>query len=115
MSIAIASGDSVPLSGIGIIATPSLSLSDVYYIPSLASVGKIFYSEYNVYFSPSEFFVQNHTYQKVIEIGRREGGLYILNQFKKSIIAASSVDFSSFRLYSSSPPFYLWHSHLGLV
>jgi len=58
MSIATANGDSVSLSSIGIIVTPSLSLSDVYYIPSLAmnlvSVKKIYYFGYNVYFSPSE-------------------------------------------------------------
>jgi len=35
MSIAIANGVSVPLQGIGTIATPSLSLSNVYYILGL--------------------------------------------------------------------------------
>jgi len=45
ISIATANGDLVPLFDISIIATPYLSLSDVYYIPSLAMnltyVGKI--------------------------------------------------------------------------
>ena len=61
MSIAIANGDSVPLYGIGTITIPSLSLSDIYYIPgltlNLASIGKICDSGYNVCFSPSECFV----------------------------------------------------------
>jgi len=116
MSIATANGHSIPLSGIGTIATPSLSLFDVYYISvlsmNLAFVRQIFYSRYDDCFSPSKCFVQDHTSQKVIEIGRRQGGLYVLNQFKESIVAASSVDLSSFRL-SSSSPFYLWHSRLG--
>jgi len=57
MSIATTNGESIPLFVIGTIATPSLSLSDVYYIPGLAmnvvSIGKICDSEYNVYFNPS--------------------------------------------------------------
>ena len=65
MSIAIVNGDYVPLSGIGTIFKPSLSLFDIYYIPglamNLASIGKICDSGYNVYFSPSKFFVQDHT------------------------------------------------------
>jgi len=43
--------------------------------------------------------------QKVIKIGRRQGGLYVLNQFKESIVAPCSVDLSSFCLSSSSSAF----------
>jgi len=57
---------------------------------------------YNVYFTPAECFVHDRTSKKVIEIGRRQGGLYILNQFKELIIATSSVNLSSFSLSSSS-------------
>jgi len=110
MSIATANNDSVPLSGIGTMATPSLSLSDVYCVPGLAMnlafVRNIYDSGYNVCFYPSVYFVQDRTSQKVIEIGRRLGGLYVLNQFRESIVPASSIDLSLFRL-SFSSPFYL--------
>jgi hypothetical protein len=48
-------------------------------------------------------------------MGRRKKGLYILNELKVlvTIVAATSVDLSSFRLSFSS--FYLWHSRLGYV
>jgi len=63
MSIAIANGDSVPLSSIDTITTPSLSLFDVYYIDglvvNLTYVGKICHFGYNVCFSPSECFVED--------------------------------------------------------
>jgi len=108
-----ANSDSVPLSSIGTIVTPSLSLYDVYYIPSLAMnlvfVGKCCDSGYNVYLSSSERFVQDRTSQKVIKIGCKQGELYVLNQFKESIVATSSVDLSSFN-FTSSSPFYLWYS-----
>jgi len=75
MLIRTANGHLVPLSSIGPIVTPSLSLSDVYYIPgsamNLVSIGKICDSGYNVYFSSSKCFVQDCTSQKVIEIGHR--------------------------------------------
>jgi len=109
---------------IGNIVTPSWSLSDVYYIHGLAmdltSVGKICDFGYNVYFTPSECFVQDRTTQKVIEIGRRQGELYVLNQFKESIVAASSVHLSLFHLSSSSssPCVYgilVWDMFLHLV
>jgi len=65
MPIATVNGGSVPLYGIGTIATPSLFLFDVYCIPGfvvvLASVGKIRDSGYNVYFTPSEYFVKDCT------------------------------------------------------
>jgi len=112
MSIATTNGDSVPLSGIGTIVTPSLSLYDVYYIHSLAmnlaSAGKICDSSYNVYFSPSDSL-------KVIGIGYTKGGLFVLNQFKELIVATSSKDLSSFLMFSSSSAFYLWHSRLGHI
>jgi len=75
MSITTINGDSVTLSGIGTIVTPSLSLFNVYYVPGLAMnhafVGKIYDSRYNVCFSPCACFVQDRTSQKVIEIGCR--------------------------------------------
>jgi len=51
-----------------------LSLFDVYYIHGLAMnlayVAKICEYGYNVYFSLFEYFIQDRTSHKVIEIGR---------------------------------------------
>jgi len=85
MSIAIANSKLVPLSGIGVIVTPFLSLFDVYYIFDFAmnhaSIEKICDLGYNVYFTSSECFIQDRTSQKTIEISRRRSGLYVFNQF----------------------------------
>jgi len=66
MLIATANGESVPLSGIGTIATPSLSLYDVYYIAGLAMnlafVGKICEFGYNVYFTSFKCFVHDQSH-----------------------------------------------------
>jgi len=65
MSIATTNDDSLPLSGTGTIATPSLSFSDVYCIRGLAMnlavIGKIYDFGYNVYVFSSECFVQDCT------------------------------------------------------
>ena len=53
--------------------------------------------------------------QKLIVIGRRKRGLYILNELKVSVVAASSFDLFFFRLSLFSFSFYLWHSHLGYI
>ena len=50
-----------------------------------------------------------------IGTGCRQGGLYILDKLTVPVVAASSVDLSSFRLSSSSSSFYLWHSCLGHI
>jgi len=68
-----------------------------------------------VYFTPSECFVQDHTSQKLIEIGHRQGGLYVLNHLKELIVIVSNMDLSLFCLSSSFSPFYLWHSRWGHV
>ncbi|XP_057947783.1 uncharacterized protein LOC131143474 isoform X1 [Malania oleifera] len=54
--------------------------------------------------------------RKLIEIGRKEGGIYVLDELRvRDHVAASRVDLSSFRLDSSSFAFYLWHSRVGHV
>jgi len=53
--------------------------------------------------------------QKLIVIGRRKRGIYILDELKVSVVAASSFDLSFFRLSLFSFSFYLWHSHLGYI
>ena len=128
-----ADGTPMPLAGVGSVVTPHLSLSNVYHIPkltlNLASVGQLCDSGNLVTFSSSSCYVQHLQSQKLIGIGRRKAGLYILDKLKVSIAAATSadaastsvdaaatsVDLSSFRLSPSSSSFYLWHSRLGHV
>ncbi|GKD09298.1 gag-pol polyprotein [Tanacetum coccineum] len=55
-----ANGDSMPLAGIGSVDTPSVALSDVYYIPSLTI----------------------DLASEVAETGHRQGDLYVLDHFK---------------------------------
>ena len=115
-----ANGDSVPLSSVGLVATPSVSLSNVYFIPSLsmnlAYVGQICNSGHDVWFYVSNCFIHDRQIQEVIGTCRREGGLYVLDNFKDpSDITVSTVDLYSYWLNRSSSVFYLWHSRLGHV
>jgi hypothetical protein len=119
-----ADGTPMPLTGVGSVVTPHLSLPNVYLIPklklNLTSVGQICDSgDYLVMFSCSFCCVQDLQSQKLIGTGRRENGLYILDELKVPDVAAAvdttTVDLSSFRLSFSSSSFYLWHSCLGYV
>jgi len=119
-----ADGSPMPLAGVGSLVTLHLSLPNVYLIPklklNLASVGQICdFGNYLVMFSSSFCYVQDLQSQKLIGTGRRENGLYILDELKVPVAAAAAatttVDLSSFRLSLSSSSFYLWHSRLGHV
>jgi len=119
-----ADGTPMPLAGVGSVVTPHLSLSNVYLIPklklNLAFVGQICDSgDYLVMFFCSFCCVQDLQSQKLIGTGRRENGLYILDELKVLVAAAVAattiVNFSSFCLSVSSSSFYLWHSCLGHV
>lgn len=105
--------DSTPMSllGVGLIVLPSVSLFDVYYIPSLTlnlvSVSQLCQSGYLIFFSSSNCSIHDLRSQQMIGIGRREGGLYVLDQLKVSNVTTSSVDLSSFHLSPSSSAFYL--------
>jgi len=119
-----ADGTSMPLASVGSVVTPHLSLPNVYFVPklklNLVSVGQIYDSDdYLVMFSGSFCCVQDLQSQKLIGTGRRENGLYILDELKVTVVvaaaAATTVDLSSFHLSLSSSSFYLWHSHLGHV
>ncbi|GJW15105.1 gag-pol polyprotein [Tanacetum coccineum] len=80
--------------GIGSVDTPSIALSNVYYIPS-----------HTMNLAP-----------EVVGTRHREGDLYVLDHFRDiHDTTSSSVDLSSFWLNRSSLPFYLWHSRLGHV
>jgi len=115
-------GTLVPLAGIGSIDTQHLSLPNVYLILKLklniAFVGQLCdSSDYLVTFSFFFFCcVQNLQSQKLIGIGHKENGLYILDELKVLVVVATtSIDLSSFRLSLSSSSFYLWHSCLSHV
>ena len=101
----------MPLTGVGSIVTPQVSLSSVYHIPTLTmnlvSVGQLCDAGYLVSFSSSFCHVQDPQSQTLIGTGRRQGGLYILDKLHVPVVAASSVDLSSFRLSPSSSSFYL--------
>jgi len=122
--IMTADGTLMPLAGVGSVVTPHLSLPNVYLIPklklNLAFVGQICDSgDYLVMFSGFFCCVQDLQSQKLIGTGRRENGLYILDELKVLVAAVpaatTTVDLSSFRLSLSSSSFYLWHSRLGHV
>ena len=119
VSVITADGSPMPLSFIGSVCTPTLSLSDVYCIPSLkmnlASVGQLCDSGFSVHFSSTSCFVQDPQSKKLIGTGHRKGGLYVLDELKVPVVAASTPDLSSFCLNKDSSSFYLWHSRLGHV
>nr|GEZ34513.1 Gag-Pol polyprotein [Tanacetum cinerariifolium] len=93
--------------GVGSVDTPSIALSDVYYILSLttnlASVSKICDSKCDFNFSVSNCSIYDRKTQKVIGTGHRKVNLYVLDHFRDvHSTASSSVDLSSFWLNHSS-------------
>ncbi|KAJ9544827.1 hypothetical protein OSB04_024534 [Centaurea solstitialis] len=112
-----ASSMPMPIVGVGVVVTPHLSLSDVYYIPTLAlnhvSINQLCKSGDWVFFSDCFCSVQDPRSRKVIGIGHKLGDLYVIDELRVSGVAASSVDLSSFCLSHSSSGFYLWHYDLG--
>jgi hypothetical protein len=75
------------LTSVGSIVTPHLSLSNVYFISklrlNLAYVGQLCDSDdYLVIFSSCFCCVYDLQSQKLIGTGRRENGLYILDELK---------------------------------
>ena len=114
-----ADGTPMPLQGVGSVITPTVSLFDVYYIPdlklNLVSVSQLCESGYLVSFSSTTCCVMDPRSQKVIGKGRKQGGLYVLDELNIFAVGTPSVDLSSFRLSDLSSEFYLWHSRLGHV
>ncbi|KAL5738844.1 hypothetical protein ACOSP7_031605 [Xanthoceras sorbifolium] len=82
---------------------------------NLVSVSQLCDYGYSVSFTSTSCHVQDLQSKKLIEIGRRSGGLYVLDELKLPVFAAPSVDLSFFRLCPLSSSFYLWHSRLGHV
>ncbi|GJX06509.1 gag-pol polyprotein [Tanacetum coccineum] len=119
-SIVTTNGDSMPLEGIGLLDTPSIALSNVYYIPSLtinlASVSKISDSGYDVKSSVFDCSIYDWKTHEVLGHVTCKGIFMFFDHFRDiHDTASSSVDLSSFWLNHSSSPFYLWHSRLGHV
>lgn len=106
----IADGTSMSFARIGFIVTFNLSLFNVYHIPNLTLnlvyVGQLCDSGNIVTFTSYSSFMQDLQSQKLIWADQREGELYVLNELKVSVNAATSIYLSSFRL-SPSSSFYL--------
>ena len=88
MSMLIAHGTIMPLAGIGSVSTSKLSLYNVYCIHNLtlilAFISQLWDSGYSITFSSTHCNVQDPQSGRLIEIGRRHGGLYVLNELKIS-------------------------------
>ena len=111
--IMIVDGTRMPLASVGFVVTPNMSLSHVYHILklalNLAFVGQLCDYGNLVTFSSSSCYVHDLQSQKLIGIGHKKGGLYVLDELKESAttVVAASVDLSSFHLSLSSSSFYL--------
>ena len=84
MSIITVDGTPMPLAGVGFICTPHLSLSYVYCIlkltMNLTSMSQLCGSGYFVQFSSTSCHVQDPQSQRLIRTGRRQGGLYVMDE-----------------------------------
>jgi hypothetical protein len=94
----------MPLAGVGSVVIPHLSLFNIYLISklrlNLASVGQLCDSgDYLVIFFFFFCCVQDLQSQKLIGTGRRENGLYILDELKVPVAttaATTTIDLSFF-------------------
>jgi hypothetical protein len=106
-----ADGTPMSLAGIGSVSTPNMSFSDVYYIPdltlSLASVSQLCDSGYSVMFSSTSCCVHDPHSGRLIGTGRRQGGLYVLDELRVPDTAASTST-STTDLLSSSFEFFIF-------
>ena len=112
----------MPLAGVGFICTPHLSLSYVYCIlkltMNLTSMSQLCGSSYFVQFSSTSCHVQDPQSQRLIRTGRRQGGLYVMDELWLPWVpdvAILGANLSSLHLASSFFSFYLWHFRLGHV
>ena len=84
MSVMSIDGTPMPLAGVGFICTPHLSLSYVYCIlkltMNLTSMSQLCGSGYFVQFSSTSCHVQDPQSQRLIRTGRRQGGLYVMDE-----------------------------------
>ena len=100
ISIMTVDGTPMLLACVGYVVMPSLSFPNVYHFLkltlNLTFVGQLCDSDNLVTFS----YVHNIQSQKLIGTYHRHGTLYVLDELKVPIAAATSFDLSSFRLKS---------------
>lgn len=111
-NVAIGNGSTLSISHTGRRPlTSNLQLLDVLVVPhltkNLLSISKLC-SDYpvDVIFSKNSFAIQNRSTKQVLEKGRREHGLYLLDSGQAALLSALSAN----KLRAS---FSLWHSRLG--
>ena len=79
----------MPITHIGTVNTANLSLSNTYFIPSLAlnlvSVGQLCDLGLNVLFSPHGCQVQDLQTGQILGTGRKVGRLFELTSFRLSL------------------------------
>lgn len=107
-----------------LILTPFLTLSNVLCVSSFAynflSFSKLLLqdSSYEVSFLAAKCYLQNHNWKQTVELGKEEGGLYMLTSdphstalsFKSTGMASTVVsDVFVANVYSSD----VWHARLG--
>ncbi|OMO83306.1 Integrase, catalytic core [Corchorus capsularis] len=123
IDIHIANGSSMQVSKVGSITTKSYPLGKFYvpnvlYAPQLSvnllSVGQLADFGCDIWFSDIFCVVQDRHTGKQIGIGRREGGLYVLDFLFVPQIQQNFA-MSAFVLDKNSSSFHLWHSRLGHV
>lgn len=112
--VVVGNGNSLPISHIGNCSiTPDIDLLNVLVVPritkNILSISQLTNDfPVNVIFSNDSFTIQNRTTRVPLARGKREGGLYVLQQVQTALLAA----IKNKRLTGS---FNLWHSRLGHV
>ncbi|KAK2990408.1 hypothetical protein RJ640_001740 [Escallonia rubra] len=123
-SIQTADGSSMEVHQLGSIDSTSfpsgeLCVSNVLHVPKLSvnllSISQLVDAGCDVIFSPSGCVVQDRHTGRQIGTGRRDGGLYFLQNLFVSPGIAENSALSAFQLNKHSSPFQLWHCRLGHV
>ncbi|OMO63131.1 Integrase, catalytic core [Corchorus capsularis] len=123
LDIQTANGSLMQISKVGSVTTKSypsgkFSIPNIFYAPQLSanllSVGQLADLGCDIWFSDVFCVVQDRHTGKQIGIGRREGGLYMLEFLFVPPIKQNFV-MPAFVLDKNSSSFHLWHSRLGHV
>lgn len=112
--VIVGNGKSLSITHIGNrLVTPNIHLNDVLVVPNLTrnllSISRLTRDfSINVVFSDNSFIVQNRVDGTILATGRRDGGLYLLQNVHFALL----VDFNN-KIQRGS--FKLWHERLGHV
>ncbi|CAN0886875.1 Retrovirus-related Pol polyprotein from transposon TNT 1-94 [Linum grandiflorum] len=91
----VANGAQIPAHGVGTVATNDVTLADTLYvpqlIPNLVSVGQLTDEGCDVIFTGVGCHVQDRKTGKVIGRGRKEGRVFVLDEYKKSDVRNDGV------------------------